>query len=105
MNIQKFFELAKAKGIEESQIQIGTSKSISIKLFHHEIDKYTISESRSVKACGIYNGKFGSATTQKVGPDAFEFLVDQIILAASYSEKPNEIGIFKGSERYHKRDL
>lgn len=105
MNIAKFFEIAKAKGIEESQIQIGKSKSISIHLFHHEIDKYTVAESQTVKACGIYNGKFGSATTQKLTPDAFEFLVDQIILAATYSEKPNEVGIFKGSEKYHKRDL
>lgn len=105
MRVEKFFELAKAKGIEESQIQIGKSKAISIKLFHHEIDKYTISQTQTVKACGIYKGKFGSATTQKLTPDAFEFLVDQIILSATYSEKVDEVGLFKGSERYHKRDL
>ena len=105
MNIQKFFDLAKARGIEESQIQIGKSSSLSIRLFHHEIDSYKVSSSQSIVACGIYNGRFGSATTQKLTPDVFEYLVEQIIIAATYSEKPNEIGIFKGSEKYHKRNL
>ena len=105
MNAKKFFELASAKGIAESQLFISKSKSTSITLFHHEIDAYKISESQSVTAVGIYNGKLGSATTEKLGDDAFEFLVNQIVLTATYSEKPNEIGIFKGSEKYRKKSF
>ena len=66
MNIQKFFEVCKAHGIEQAQIQIGKSKSTSIKLFHNKIDTYRISNSQSVTACGIYNGNFRSASTQKL---------------------------------------
>lgn len=105
MNMQKFFELAKARGIEESQVQIGKSSSLSVRLFHREIDSYKVSSSQYILACGVYNGRFGSASTQKLTADAFEYLIDQIILSATYSEKPNEVGIFKGSEKYHPRNL
>jgi predicted Zn-dependent protease len=60
MNVQKFFDLAKEKGISECQLQIGKSKKLSMSLFHHEMDNYKISDSQSVIACGVVNGKFGS---------------------------------------------
>ena len=65
MKFDKFFALAKEAGISESQIQISKSSSLTIKLFHHEIDNYQVNSSQSVVACGIYNGKFGSARTEK----------------------------------------
>ena len=103
MNFKKFFELAASRGINEAQIFVSKSESTSITLFHHEIDAYKINNSQSVVALGIYNGKLGSGMTEKLGDGTFEFLVNQIILTATYSEKPNEIGIFKGSEKYKKK--
>lgn len=105
MNCQKFFELAKSKGIAQSQIQVFKSSSIGIKLFHHESDNYKVSSSQSLVACGIYDGKFGYGRTEKFGKDAFEFLTEQIILTATYSEKKNEVGLFKGSPKYKKRNV
>ncbi|MCQ2742508.1 MAG: TldD/PmbA family protein [Bacilli bacterium] len=105
MNFNKFFALAKERGISESQIQIGRSSSTSIKLYHGEIENLTISESQGVTACGIYNGKFGSARTDKLDKDTFEYLVSQIIVSASFSEKEGEAELFKGSEKYHKRNM
>ena len=105
MNIQKFFEVCKAHGIEQAQIQIGKSKSTSIKLFHNKIDTYRISNSQSVTACGIYNGKFGSASTQKLDKDAFEYLAKQIQLTATFNEKEEEASLFKGSEKYRKGNV
>ena len=92
MNFKKFFDLAAEKGISESQIFVSRSASTSITLFHHEIDAYHINSAQSVVAIGIYNGKLGSGATEKLGPDTFEFLVNQIILTATYSEKTNEAG-------------
>ena len=72
MNYNKFFELAKEAGITESQIQVSKGSSLSIKLFHREIDNYRVNSSTSVIACGIYNGKFGSARTEKLNKDTFK---------------------------------
>lgn len=105
MNFNKFFALAKEKGITEAQIQVSKSTATSAKLFKHEIDSYSVNDSQAIIACGIYNGKFGSGTTQKFGKDSFEFLVNQIIMTATYSEKPNDIGLFKGSKKYSKKNV
>ena len=105
MNINAFFEICKAKGIAEVQLFVGTSKATSIKLFHREIDSYKITESRSVAAYGIYNGKFGYATTEKLDRDAWEYLADRIVLTASFNEKEEEASLFKGSEKYRKGNV
>jgi PmbA protein len=105
MNFKAFFALAESKGIAQSQIQISRSDSLSIKLFHKEIDNYKVADSQSITACGIYNGRFGFGTTQKLNADTFAFLVDQIILTASTSEKEQGAEIFKGSEKYHKKNV
>lgn len=102
MNINKFFELAKERGIDQSQLQIGRSTSLKIGVFHHEIEDYRLSSSQNVIACGIYKGKFGSARTEKFDKDTFDYLIDQIILSASYSEKEEDVDIFKGSDKYVK---
>ncbi|MCR5079013.1 MAG: TldD/PmbA family protein [Bacilli bacterium] len=103
MNFKAFFELAKKKGITECQIFFSKSKSTKISLFHSEIDTYTISDTQSISALGIYKGKLGAGNTQKMGKDAFEFLVDQIILTATYREKEDKVGLYKGADHYVKR--
>jgi PmbA protein len=105
MNTEKFFALAKEKGIEESQIQISKSKSLAMSLFHHEMDNYNINEGQSIIACGIYQGKFGSCRTEKFDKSTFEYLVNGIIVSASVSEKNEKVSIFKGSEKYHKKNV
>ncbi len=105
MTFDRFFALAKEKGIAQSQIHVVRSNKLSIRLFHHEIDSYTIADSQTIIACGIYNGKFGSASTEKLGKDTFDYLVNQIILTATYSEKMDEVGIFEGSEKYKKANV
>lgn len=105
MNAAKFFTLAKEKGLQDAQLQIASSKSLSFSLFHHELDNYSINDSRSMKACGIINGKFGSASTEKFGPDSFEFLIDNIILSATKCELDDDSTLFEGSEKYHKKNI
>ena len=105
MKFDKFFALAKEAGISESQIQISKSSSLTIKLFHHEIDNYQVNSSQSVVACGIYNGKFGSARTEKLDKDTFRFLIDEIKKSASFIEEETVSELFKGSEKYHKKNV
>lgn len=105
MNYQKFFELAKAKGIDQAQIQVSRSSALSISLFRHEIESYSVNDSQSIIACGVYNGKLGVARTEKLDKDSFEFLVDQIILNATLIEKEEEADLFKGSPKYKKKNV
>ena len=105
MNFDKFFALAKEAGISESQIQVGKGSSLSIKLFHREIDNYRVNSSQNIVACGIYNGKFGSARTEKLNKDTFAYLVEEIKKSASFVEAEGKSELFKGSEKYHKKNI
>ena len=105
MNFGKFFELAAENGITESQIRVGKSKALSISLFRHEIENFSVNDSQSVAAAGVVNGKFGSATTERLDKDTFPFLIKNILLAANLNEKVEVADIFKGSEKYHKKNV
>ncbi len=105
MKIQEFFDLAKSKGISEAQIQIKKASSLSMSLFHHEMDNYNVNDSQNVIACGIVKGKFGSCRTEKLDESAFSFLVDGIIESAGVSEKSDTAELFRGSEKYHKKNV
>ncbi len=105
MNFAKFFALAKEKGILESQIQTSKSSSISIGLFHHEIENYEINSSQRIISCGVVNGKLGFGSTEKLGPKTFDELTDQILLTGSKIEKEEKADLFKGSKKYHKKNL
>ena len=56
MKYDTFFSLCKEKGIEEAELTIFNSYSVSISLFHSEIDEYTINSDTSIVARGIING-------------------------------------------------
>lgn len=104
MNFNKFFELAASKGIAESQLQVSKSTALSISLFRHEIENFSVNDSQSVIAAGVVNGKFGSASTEKLDKDTFPFLVDRILATIALNEKTEVADIFKGSEKYKKKN-
>ncbi|MFA5421350.1 MAG: metallopeptidase TldD-related protein [Bacilli bacterium] len=105
MNYKKFFDLAQAKGIEASEIYSSKKYSLSFELFHSEVSSYSTSESFSMSARGIYNHKFGVANTEKVDRDTPENLVNAIIANAKVIEKTDKALLFKGSDKYQKRNL
>ncbi len=105
MKVEQFFELAKQNGIEESQIQISKSNALSIELFRHQIENFSVNDSQNVIAAGILNGKFGSSSTEKLDKSTFSFLVDKILLSAKLNEKAETASLFKGSEKYHKKNV
>lgn len=105
MNIKKFFELAKDKGIEASEVYSSKKSSLSFELFHSEVSSYAASESFSLSARGIYNGKFGVVRTEKVDRNTPHFLVEEIIANAKVIEKVEPALLFKGSEKYKKKNL
>ena len=102
MKYNKFFELAKEAGIEEVELRISTSYSLSISLFHSEIDNYSVEEGSSYFARGIVNGKLGTASCDVYNAEKAKFLVDEIVKNAKIIENNDPVFIFGGSEKYHK---
>ena len=53
LNEKKFFELAKANGFESADYTLNESSSLSVSIFHGEVDSLTNNNSFSLVARGI----------------------------------------------------
>ena len=102
MRYDKFFALAKEAGIEEAELYIGESYSLSFSLFHSEVDNYSSNKSMTILARGIVNGKFGTATCDSWSNAHAKFLVDAIVANAKVIENEDPAFIFEGSPKYKK---
>ncbi len=102
MKYDKFFALAKEAGIEEAELYIGESFSLSFSLFHGEVDKYSSNKSMTILARGIINGKFGTASCDSWSNAHAKFLVDAIVKNAKVIENTDPAFIFEGSKKYKK---
>lgn len=105
LNEKKFFELAKQNGFEAADINFTHSRSLSCSIFRGEVDSYSENETYGVIGRGIVNGKFGSATTEKIDKNTPEFLINSIKESARLVEKEEPSIIYKGSEKYHKKNV
>lgn len=105
LNEKEFYKLALESGLESADLSSSESASLSISLYHSEIDSFTNNTSYSLVARGIYNGKMGSISVDNVDKRSPEFLVNQIKRAASVIENEDAVFIFKGSEKYHKKNV
>ena len=102
MKYDKFFALAKEAGIEEAELYVGESFSLSFSLFHSEVDNYSSNKSMTILARGIVNGKFGTATCDSWSNERAKYLVDEIAANAKVIENEDPSFIFEGSKKYKK---
>ena len=102
MKYDKFFAFAKEAGIEEAELYIGESYSLSFSLFHSEVDNYSSNRSMTILARGIINGKFGTATCDSWSLAHAKYLVDEIVANAKVIENEDPAFIFEGSKQYKK---
>ena len=102
MKYDKFFVLAKEAGIEEAELYIGESYSLSFSLFHSEVDNYSSNKSMVILARGIINGKFGTATCDSWSNEHAKYLVNEIVENAKVIENEDPAFIFEGSPKYKK---
>ena len=102
MKYDKFFELAKAAGIEDCELYISESSDLSFHLFHGEVTQYENDNAKNITARGIINGKFGSATCDTWDNKRAEYLVNEIKSNALVSENDDPAIIFAGSPKYKK---
>ncbi len=105
MNSNKFFELAKENGINDCELVYTKNNSLSISLFHREISNYSISNSSKLEARGIFNNKAGFCSTENIDSSSFNYLINGIKETAKLIETNEEPIIFKGSEKYYKKNV
>lgn len=103
MNIyDKFFALAKEKGVDEVEINVSKSSNLSIQLYHHEIETFNANTDGSVSIRGVYNNKFGTISLSSLTKDNLNYAIDMLINNAKVIEKSEKAELFRGSEHYHK---
>lgn len=102
MNYKKFFELAKEKGIEAAELSISTNSTLSVSIFHGEIDNYSSASNSNYLARGIYKGKMGAVISDVFDRTSPERFVNEIINNAKFIENDDPVFIFEGSPKYKK---
>ena len=102
MKYDYFFNLANEKGIEECELKISESYSLSFSLFHSEMDSYEVNNGYTIIARGLINGKFGTAACDVWNKEKAEYLVNEIVKNARVIEDEDPMFIFKGSPKYKK---
>ncbi|NCA96202.1 MAG: hypothetical protein EOM74_04395, partial [Methanomicrobia archaeon] len=78
MNSKKFFELAKAAGLSAAEVTLRKNYQLSMSIFRSEVSNYSLSDTSSISARGIFNGFFGATYSEKDDATTPAFLVDQI---------------------------
>ncbi len=105
LNEKKFFELAKENGFEAADLNYNQSHSLSIEVFHGEVSSFSQNDGAVLSARGIINGKFGGVVTEIIDKNTPEYLINGIKKTASVIQSDNPSIIFKGSKKYHKKNL
>lgn len=103
MNYNRLFELAKEKNIQDLELYIKKSKTLSLKVFHKNVEKYSVSENEVISARGIVNGKMGVAYTENL--NSLEYLLDKIVENAAIIEEEKEVEIYPGDKKYKKNKV
>lgn len=97
-----FFKLAKEAGIEEAELYINENRSLSIELFHGNIEGYTDNNGYTILARGMVKGKFGAASCDVWNKEKAAYLVKEIKANAGVIESDDPMFIFEGSPKYKK---
>ena len=105
INEKKFFALAKEANLESADLTSSESSSLSVSIFHGEVDSLTNNSSYELVARGIYKGKMGSISVDNVNKNSPEYLIKEIKRGASIIENDDPVFIFKGSDKYHKKNV
>ncbi|MBR0137697.1 MAG: TldD/PmbA family protein [Erysipelotrichaceae bacterium] len=105
LNYIRLFERAKEEGIEAIEIAVEKESNFSFQLFRSEIDSYKVSDSYTLTARGIYEGKFGYASAERFDKETVEYIISHIKENARLSTAKEEPVIFRGSKKYQKKSV
>ena len=78
MKYDIYFEEAKKVGITDLELYISSSSKLSFSLLHNELDNFSVAETYSLQARGIYNDKFGYVKVEKDDECTPKFVAETI---------------------------
>ncbi len=93
-------DTAKAVGVEQYEIVLSESESMSTDTLKNEINSFSSENSTGVSFRCIVNGKAGYASTELLEQDEIADLVKKAYANALVSESDDELEFFAGSEKY-----
>lgn len=103
MKYDKYFEAAKANGIEQYEVKmVKQATPLKFEIFRGEIGSYTSSDVTTIMARGIKNGKFGQASSESIDRNTANFLAEQVAGNSEVIDSDDYAEIFAGSEKYKK---
>lgn len=102
MNVNKFFTAAKQAGIDPFEISYGSSKSLSADIFNDNLEQYKSSNDCSFTARGIYEGKLGSFSSDKVDASVIDTMIETIKSTAKYGLPGNPEFFIEKGQKYKK---
>ncbi len=105
MNLTSWKEALKEYDIHEWQLSYNHSSTFSYRLYHGELDKYTVSSSKRLSAQAFYQGHFVTAYSEDTSKEGLKSLVKALVNAASISETEAAVGLYPGSPHYKKRKV
>lgn len=105
ISYKKVFDKAAAEGLEALELYVSEERNLSFSLFRGELDSYNISDSRSIEARGIFEGRFGYATSEKADASTPDYLIGHIKQNARLTNSDDQSIIFKGSEKYRRKNV
>ena len=98
MNFVKYFDYAKSIGFSDVEFKIATSNKLSISVFQHKVENYSVAENETIYIRGIVNGNMVSGTTEN--KNTICKILDQMAENATLIDEKKEQEIFGGSGKY-----
>ena len=98
MKLDKYFDYAKQVGFTDIEFKSRTNKKLSLSVFHHKVENYSVSENETIYIRGIFNGKMVSGLTENKA--TITKIIDEMAENAKFIEEEKEHEIFAGSEKY-----
>ena len=91
---------AKAEGIAEYEIYYMSSAELSVDTLNREPNSFSSGNSGGICLRVLHDGKIGYASSELMDEEEMKSLVSRAKANACATEKPDTVGIFKGSESY-----
>lgn len=91
---------AKLQGITEYEIYYMSSEELSVDTLNREPNSFSAGNSGGICLRVLHDGKIGYASSELMEEDEMRSLVHRAKENATATEKPDTVGIFKGSESY-----
>ena len=98
MNFVKYFDYAKSVGFSDVEFKVSTSNKLSISVFQHKVENYSVAENETIYIRGIVNGNMVSGVTEN--KNTICKILEQMAENANLIDEVKEQEIFGGSEKY-----